>query len=107
MGERGRSLGPWEQRGRRDTNSKDSVLCSTDPTSKARGQAAPGEGTFGCWEWFSRLICRHFFLEEEGAVSVLTNPLGQELHQAADGRGGWMVVRLEPSHIGAPAALVL
>lgn len=108
MGDRVRALGTWEWRGKKETNPKDAILLYTNPTCKAHptGQPAPGKGKFGCWE-VGRLMQQTPF-HGGGRSSVLADkpPLGQEPHQAADGKNE-MVVQLEPPHIGAPAALVL
>lgn len=47
-----------------------------------------------------------FHGERRSSLLADTPPLGQELHQATDGRGDQMV-QLEPPHIRAAAALVL
>lgn len=38
-----RSMGAWEWRGRKETNPEDSVLFSTDPTSKADPLGQPAQ----------------------------------------------------------------
>lgn len=70
-----RALGTWEWRGKKETNPKDVFYCTLTPHVRHIPQASQLQERANLDVGSSVGSCsRHLFMEEEEAVSLLTNP---------------------------------